>query len=136
MLSWQRPNAKPWLRVVSLVTLFTFMLSNISWAGGMNVASAPALNTAPGQAPDPKELAASSDTELPSFLDSIVIESTMGWAIALEITVKAHIAGALMTEIPTVQFERAKGTSKFKLFKWLPSYLRWYFVAIKNHFFD
>ena len=69
-----------------------------------------------------------------SFIDSITIESTMGWVIALEITVKAHMAGALMTEVPTVQFERAKGTSKFKLLKWLPSYLRWYFVAIKHRF--
>lgn len=69
-----------------------------------------------------------------SFLDSIVIESTTGWTIALEITVKAYGAGEPMVEIPITHPERRGGKSKFKLFTWLPQYLYWYLFALKNNF--
>ena len=69
-----------------------------------------------------------------SFLDSITLESARGWEIALEITVKAHAAGKSMTEIPVIQQARTKGVSKFKMLKWLPRYLRWYWFAITHSF--
>ncbi len=69
-----------------------------------------------------------------SFLDSITLESTRGWEIALEITVKAHAAGKSMVEIPVIQQARTKGVSKFKMLKWLPRYLRWYWFAVRNSF--
>ena len=71
-----------------------------------------------------------------SFLDSLNIESTVGWSVALEIIVKAHIAGESMIEIPTVQRKRKFGESKFQILKWLPHYLRWYIFAIKHRFLN
>ena len=65
------------------------------------------------------------------LLDQIVIESTGGFEVAMEITAKAFIMGARIVEIPTVWRDREAGKSNFKLWKWLPSYLRWYFYALQ-----
>jgi dolichol-phosphate mannosyltransferase len=63
------------------------------------------------------------------FLDSITIESKAGFELALELTVKATLAGRRIAEIPTTWRDRTAGTSNFKLRKWLPHYLHWYRVA-------
>jgi len=63
------------------------------------------------------------------FLDSITIESTAGFELALELTVKATRAGRRVAEVPTTWRDRTSGTSNFKLRKWLPHYLHWYRVA-------
>ncbi len=63
------------------------------------------------------------------FLDSTTIESTAGFELALELTVKATIARRRIAEIPTTWRDRTAGQSNFKLRKWLPQYLRWYRVA-------
>jgi dolichol-phosphate mannosyltransferase len=63
------------------------------------------------------------------FLDSIVIESTAGFELALELTVKATLAGRRVAELPTTWRDRTAGQSNFKLRKWLPHYLHWYRVA-------
>ncbi len=63
------------------------------------------------------------------FLDSITIESTAGFELALELTVKATIAKRKVAEIPTTWRDRTAGQSNFKLRKWLPHYLHWYRVA-------
>ena len=63
------------------------------------------------------------------FLRSVSIESTGGFEVALELTVKAHLQGRRIVELPTVWQERTAGTSRFKLGKWLPRYLRWYLAA-------
>lgn len=64
------------------------------------------------------------------FLNSITIESTGGFEVAMEITVKAFRQKQRIVEIPTIWRDRSNGESKFKLWKWLPSYLRWYFYAL------
>ncbi len=64
-----------------------------------------------------------------TFLDSVTIESRAGFEIALELTVKAHLAGRKVDEVPSSWVERESGKSNFKLWKWLPSYLRWYLRA-------
>ena len=51
--------------------------------------------------------------------------------MALELTVKAHLQGRRIVELPTVWQERRAGTSNFKLRKWLPHYLRWYLAALR-----
>jgi glycosyltransferase involved in cell wall biosynthesis len=61
-----------------------------------------------------------------TFLDSITIESRGGFELALELTVKAHVARLPMDELPTTWRERVEGESRFLLRKWLPQYLRWY----------
>jgi hypothetical protein len=66
------------------------------------------------------------------FLDSVEIESSAGFELALELTVKATLAGRRVAEVPTTWRDRTAGQSNFKLRKWLPQYLRWYreaFVA-------
>ena len=64
-----------------------------------------------------------------TFLDSISIESTAGFELALELTVKATLAKRRIAEIPTTWRDRTAGQSNFKLRKWLPHYLHWYRVA-------
>ena len=66
------------------------------------------------------------------FLDSVQIESSAGFELALELTVKATLAGRRVAEVPTTWRDRTAGQSNFKLRKWLPHYLHWYreaFVA-------
>lgn len=65
------------------------------------------------------------------FLDTVTIESESGWSIALELTVKATAASYTMAELPTTHAKRKAGASKFRLAKWLPGYLHWYFFALR-----
>jgi len=65
------------------------------------------------------------------FLDTTVIESTAGFELALELTVKATIAGRRVAEVPTTWRDRTAGKSNFKLRKWLPHYLHWYWTAFR-----
>ncbi len=60
----------------------------------------------------------------------IEIESTGGFEIGMEITAKAYLAGAKITEIPTRWWDRTQGESRFALMKWLPRYLKWYFFLL------
>jgi len=68
------------------------------------------------------------------FLRSVTIESTGGFEVALELTVKAYLQGRRIAEMPTVWTERTAGASNFKLGKWLPRYLRWYLLAFRKRF--
>ena len=63
------------------------------------------------------------------FLDSVTIESTAGFELALELTVKATLAKRRVAEIPTTWRDRTAGQSNFKLRQWLPHYLHWYRLA-------
>lgn len=65
-----------------------------------------------------------------SFLDQVTIETSAGFCLALELTVKAHCRGGRVEEVPTVWRDRTAGRSRFKLISWLPAYLRWYLRAI------
>jgi glycosyltransferase involved in cell wall biosynthesis len=66
------------------------------------------------------------------LIDAVEIESTGGFEIALELTVKAHRLGFHIGEVGTTWTDRVAGKSNFKLMKWLPSYLRWYGVALNR----
>ncbi len=66
------------------------------------------------------------------FLDATRIESTAGFELALELTVKATLAGRTVREVPTTWRDRTSGQSNFKLRKWLPHYLHWYGVAFRG----
>jgi dolichol-phosphate mannosyltransferase len=66
-----------------------------------------------------------------SMLNSLILESQAGFALSLEITVKAFLAGGRLAEVPTTWRDRTAGTSRFRLFQWLPSYLHWYFQAFR-----
>ena len=60
------------------------------------------------------------------LLDAVQIESTAGFELALELTVKATLSGRAVSEVPTTWRDRTQGQSNFKLRAWLPHYLRWY----------
>jgi dolichol-phosphate mannosyltransferase len=66
------------------------------------------------------------------FLDATTIESTAGFELALELTVKATLQGRRVAEVPTTWRDRTAGQSNFKLRKWLPHYLHWYRVAFQG----
>jgi hypothetical protein len=66
------------------------------------------------------------------FLEAVTIESTAGFELALELTVKATVARRRVAEVPTTWRDRTAGQSNFKLRKWLPHYLHWYWAAFRG----
>jgi len=66
------------------------------------------------------------------LLHSIEIESDAGFEIGMEIVVKSYAAGRRITEVPSTWTDRVAGTSRFRLWKWIPKYLRWYFYALSK----
>jgi glycosyltransferase involved in cell wall biosynthesis len=64
-----------------------------------------------------------------SFVERVGIESTDGFEIGLELTAKARRLRLPVAEIPTIWLDRDAGVSNFKVAKWLPKYLHWYWFA-------
>jgi dolichol-phosphate mannosyltransferase len=60
------------------------------------------------------------------------IEGQASFAIALELTLKAHWQGWRLAEVPTTWRDRTAGQSRFRLWAWLPHYLRWYLLALRK----
>jgi glycosyltransferase involved in cell wall biosynthesis len=71
-----------------------------------------------------------------STIDHIEIESKNGFEIGMEIVIKAYFAGCKITEVACVWTDRQAGKSRFRLRKWIPKYLKWYFFALKKAFFE
>jgi hypothetical protein len=67
-----------------------------------------------------------------SFLHAVPIESQGGFELSLELTVKAHVLGYKITEVPTTWRDRTAGVSNFKFRAWLPRYIGWYLFALKH----
>jgi glycosyltransferase involved in cell wall biosynthesis len=65
-------------------------------------------------------------------IEQIPIEGEVGFALALELTLKAHWRGWRLAEIPTTWYDRTAGQSRFRLWAWLPHYLRWYLRALRH----
>jgi dolichol-phosphate mannosyltransferase len=66
------------------------------------------------------------------MVKSFRIESRGGFELNLELTVKAFLAGCRITEVPTTWRDRSRGESRFRMWKWLPHYLRWYCYAFRR----
>jgi glycosyltransferase involved in cell wall biosynthesis len=66
------------------------------------------------------------------LLDSIEIESTVGFTYSIELLVKAHRLGWRIDQVPARWFERKAGQSRFRVLKWLPPYLKWYAYAFET----
>jgi dolichol-phosphate mannosyltransferase len=64
------------------------------------------------------------------FVRTTRIESTGGFEVGFEITMRAWMAGAPIAEVPAVWRDRSAGTSRFKLRKWLPRYARLWAQAL------
>ena len=67
-----------------------------------------------------------------AMLHAMQIESEHGFELNLELTVKAFLTGHRIVELPAVWRDRTTGESRFRLWKWLPHYLRWYFFAFQR----
>ena len=66
------------------------------------------------------------------LLSTVYIESKVGFAYSLELLVKCKRLKLKIFEIPARWEERSQGSSRFKLFKWLPEYLQWYFYGLST----
>jgi dolichol-phosphate mannosyltransferase len=64
------------------------------------------------------------------LLNQVTIESHGGFELGLELTVKAYRLGLKVAEVPTTWRDRTAGTSRFKLWGWLPRYLHWYWLGM------
>ena len=64
-----------------------------------------------------------------AFVRDVGIASETGFEIGIELVAKARRLRLGVAEVPTIWLERAKGTSNFKVLRWLPRYLRWYRFA-------
>lgn len=63
-------------------------------------------------------------------IERIPLESTVGFAYSLEYLVKAHRLGWTISEVPALWIERRQGSSRFRVVRWLPGYLRWIVYAM------
>lgn len=68
------------------------------------------------------------------LLDRVTIESDGGFELGIELTVKAHLLGMRVAEVPTTWRDRTAGKSRFQLWRWLPRYMRWYGRGIAGRF--
>ena len=68
------------------------------------------------------------------FLRSLTFESSGGFEIGMEAVVKAYVSGARIAEVPSTWTDRVAGRSRFRLWRWLPKYLRWYLYAFRGRF--
>lgn len=66
-------------------------------------------------------------------INEIEIESTGGFEISMEITIKAFLKGFRITEVPSTWQDRHHGRSHFKMVRWLPHYMKWYVWALAKY---
>jgi dolichol-phosphate mannosyltransferase len=62
-----------------------------------------------------------------AFISSVGIESRTGFEIGIELVAKARRCRLPIAEVPTIWLDRTIGSSRFKLAKFAPKYLRWFF---------
>jgi len=68
-------------------------------------------------------------------IETIPIEGEVSFALAMELTLKAHWRGWRVAEVPTVWHDRMAGQSRFRLWAWMPHYLKWYVRALRRAWF-
>jgi dolichol-phosphate mannosyltransferase len=68
------------------------------------------------------------------LLNQVTIESTGGFELGIELTVKAYLLGMRVAEVPTTWRDRTAGQSRFQLWQWLPRYLKWYRRGLAGRF--
>ena len=66
------------------------------------------------------------------LLNEVKIESKVGFAYSLELLAKCNRLKYKISEIPAQWEERSEGSSRFKVFKWLPQYLKWYIYGLST----
>ncbi len=68
------------------------------------------------------------------LLNRVTIESAGGFELGLELTVKAHLLGMRVAEVPTTWRDRTEGQSRFRVWTLLPHYLHWYTRCLAARF--
>ena len=71
-----------------------------------------------------------SNTRSFQFTYTVDIESKVGFAYSLELLAKCNRLQLKIFEISAQWEERSEGSSRFKILKWLPGYLKWYFYGL------
>jgi dolichol-phosphate mannosyltransferase len=66
------------------------------------------------------------------LLDTVQLESRVGFTYSIELLVKCHRLGWKMDELPAKWFERSYGRSRFRVLPWARAYLRWYWYAFET----
>ena len=66
------------------------------------------------------------------LLNEIDIESKVGFAYSLELLAKCNRSGYKISEVPAQWEERSEGSSRFKIFRWLPQYFKWYIYGLST----
>jgi dolichol-phosphate mannosyltransferase len=66
------------------------------------------------------------------LLQSVRIESAQGFTYSLELLVKCHRLGWKTGEVPALWYERLGKPSRFRIVRWAPGYLRWYWYAFET----
>tara|TARA_B100000686_G_C16732013_1_gene941246 strand:- start:528 stop:1265 length:738 start_codon:yes stop_codon:yes gene_type:complete len=66
------------------------------------------------------------------LLNTVNIESKVGFAYSIELLAKCNRLKFKIYEIPAQWEERIEGISRFKILKWLPEYLKWYFYGLST----
>lgn len=61
----------------------------------------------------------------------IPLESDDGFELCTELALKTYLAGYRLTEVATEWYDRTAGESNFKMWKWLPKYLKWCLYAMQ-----
>jgi glycosyltransferase involved in cell wall biosynthesis len=63
------------------------------------------------------------------FLEEVGVKSDHGFEIGIELVAKARRRRLPVAEIPTIWLDRTFGVSNFKLWTWIPRYMKWYLHA-------
>lgn len=63
------------------------------------------------------------------FVRAVGVDSQKGFEMGIELVAKARRAGLDVDEVPTVWRDRTAGESRFRIFEWIPQYVRWYLFA-------
>lgn len=64
------------------------------------------------------------------LLDAVEIESRHGFTFSIELLVKAIRLGWQVSEVPAKWYERSDKPSRFRVFAWIPHYLKWLQYAL------
>jgi glycosyltransferase involved in cell wall biosynthesis len=64
-----------------------------------------------------------------AFIRRVGIDSDSGFEVGIELVAKARRLRLPVAELPTIWLDRSTGVSNFKMWGWIPRYLRWYRFA-------
>ncbi|MGH2685830.1 MAG: glycosyltransferase family 2 protein [Actinomycetota bacterium] len=64
-----------------------------------------------------------------AFVRDVGIDSDTGFEVGIELTAKARRLRLPVAELPTIWLDRSTGVSNFKMWAWIPRYLRWFRFA-------